>query len=428
MESKIDIAKRCYPIGTKYLFSKTEYLSSGEFTGNDSWVGRADCNGGFILEESDNKWAKLILPEPEVGMRVQHGPESNPDVKNGKISGRSKDGTRVDVRWDDGSCGTFDYGNKGVIPVTPEFDTGKKIEEVEDKVGWKVRVSGGSSWVNAFTGVITAREGTNDTGGGLWHVLKPNGTTTYHYANTFERIEEPKKLFTIQDLADGKCAVENDGTKSQLNDVLRVAFPGDSLPLRVSHKFYVRLNKDEWKTGNRNRLPTQSVKDFVLKSEIEPLNPWVGGIDTNQEIEVGDTVECIDNGGTCSYYNEKAQSMSLTKWEKGKCPENGGRYTVLGFHEGYTGIGDHDGQYVMFGLEDLKLIKKGASSQPVSENKTNIKEEYHGKVQNIIEQEQRSSGQGRVVIQSRRKRATVVSGHLSYKKVFVSSKKKVSIG
>ena len=426
-ESNIDIARRCYPIGTKYHcvnYGMENYVDS-EFheDGHDTHIHCSTSNQGYVYVTG--KWAKLILPAPNVDMRVQRGPESNPDNKNGKISDRSRDGTRVDVRWDDGSRGTFDYGNEGVIPVTPEFDTGKEVEKKEHiyKIGDKFKVTTAVGGHNQAVGTILTIKELSIKGTGASSVKE--NPYAYH-SDWMEPYTEPKKLFTIQDLADGKCAVEGIVYGEPSNDYLRKvvaeAFPLADKIGGSNSQYYKRSISDKyWTCSPQYKLPVQEAKDFVLKAKKDVADAitellW-GKVDTIiGEIEVGDTVECIEwsikgtaGSGWRSGLQFKVISSGVGGSQEDKC-----------FFGGNGGHG-------VYGRA-LKLISKGVSSQPVSESKTNIKEEYHGKVQNIIKQEQRSSGQGRVVIQSRRKRATVVSGHLSYKKVFVSSKKKVSIG
>ena len=70
--------------------------------------------------------------------------------------------------------------------------------------------------------------------------------------------EEKPKLFTIQDLAEGKCAVINDGIKEELNKVLKLAFPRDRIPVTGSHIFYIKNNSynQEWEAVNKTNLPT----------------------------------------------------------------------------------------------------------------------------------------------------------------------------
>jgi hypothetical protein len=78
--------------------------------------------------------------------------------------------------------------------------------------------------------------------------------------------EEKPKLFTIQDLSEGKCAVINDGTKKELNKVLDKAFPSD-ITSGGEMSFYMFNWDIFWKGTNETTLPTQSVKDFLKQME-----------------------------------------------------------------------------------------------------------------------------------------------------------------
>ena len=74
-------------------------------------------------------------------------------------------------------------------------------------------------------------------------------------------------MFTIEDLKQGKCAVINDSTLEELYKVLRSAFPNDGAYTRGEYKFY-SMNFDssnEWYPDDVTSLPTQSVKDFLIK-------------------------------------------------------------------------------------------------------------------------------------------------------------------
>lgn len=70
-------------------------------------------------------------------------------------------------------------------------------------------------------------------------------------------------MFTIEDLKQGKCAVINDGTLKELREVLRLAFSGTS-DTDGLYKFYYAFGND-WDCNDKTNLPTQSVKDFLIK-------------------------------------------------------------------------------------------------------------------------------------------------------------------
>ena len=79
------------------------------------------------------------------------------------------------------------------------------------------------------------------------------------------------KKYTIQDLADGKCCVKNDGTLEELNKVLKLAFP-DDCESSGAYDFYTRNYKLEWKGEDYiYPLPIQSVKVFLNVDKIKQL-------------------------------------------------------------------------------------------------------------------------------------------------------------
>ena len=82
-------------------------------------------------------------------------------------------------------------------------------------------------------------------------------------------------LFTIQDLADGKCAVKNDGIYKELQTVLKAAYPLTHSWYGLNSSSYYYWTKDNyyWKNSelNKSNLPVQSVKEFLkMINEKEP--------------------------------------------------------------------------------------------------------------------------------------------------------------
>jgi hypothetical protein len=74
-------------------------------------------------------------------------------------------------------------------------------------------------------------------------------------------MKKEKQLFSILDLAEGKCAVINDGTVEELNEVLRLAFNfSDSSGI---FRYYQLGENDKYFPTNTTYLPIQSVKDFL---------------------------------------------------------------------------------------------------------------------------------------------------------------------
>lgn len=52
--------------------------------------------------------------------------------------------------------------------------------------------------------------------------------------------------FTIKDLAEGKCAVKNDGTVEELNKVLKAAFPSAEETAYGKNLFYYSYINGVW--------------------------------------------------------------------------------------------------------------------------------------------------------------------------------------
>jgi hypothetical protein len=77
--------------------------------------------------------------------------------------------------------------------------------------------------------------------------------------------------YTIKDLAEGKCAVINEGTLEELRQVLGTAFPNQSRLVRGEAVFYFLYEEgeDAWTGENLTNLPAQSVRDFLMTQPIE---------------------------------------------------------------------------------------------------------------------------------------------------------------
>lgn len=112
--------------------------------------------------------------------------------------------------------------------------------------------------------------------------------------------------YTIQDLAEGRCAVVNDGTAEELNEVLMAAFP----------KFKKATGDCSWYRSYGiykwmgyyippPTIPTQSVKDFVKqldKDEHQQWQPqpgemveWTNVVDNDDYFDRGKFIGVDDN-------------------------------------------------------------------------------------------------------------------------------------
>lgn len=75
-------------------------------------------------------------------------------------------------------------------------------------------------------------------------------------------------MYTIEDLKNGKCAVENNGSLKELQKVLKLAFPNSNMDVRGTAKYYLQMQKnslawDCFDSPSSVKVPIQSVKDFL---------------------------------------------------------------------------------------------------------------------------------------------------------------------
>ena len=96
-------------------------------------------------------------------------------------------------------------------------------------------------------------------------------------------------MFTIEDLKLGRCAVINDGTREELNKVLKLAFPDSKLKVIRGRRYYfldMQLHVEDsvyvWDLDDDTKLPTQSVKDFLSKKLKRGDLVWVSDADPNK--------------------------------------------------------------------------------------------------------------------------------------------------
>lgn len=78
--------------------------------------------------------------------------------------------------------------------------------------------------------------------------------------------------FTIKDLAEGRCAVKNDGTVEELNKVLKAAFPVKNQPAIGSSDIYFKINGGFWTGGCDTKFPVQIGEAFIESSSL--IHTW----------------------------------------------------------------------------------------------------------------------------------------------------------
>lgn len=68
-------------------------------------------------------------------------------------------------------------------------------------------------------------------------------------------------------MAEGKCAVRNDGTVEELIKVLKAAFPFAERTVHGNGRLYYKHGSKSWNSTFGTKLPAQSVKDFLEELE-----------------------------------------------------------------------------------------------------------------------------------------------------------------
>jgi len=100
--------------------------------------------------------------------------------------------------------------------------------------------------------------------------------------------DDTPKMYTIQDLAEGRCAVANDGLLLELREVLKAV--DSRFNASGFFDFYFVLD-GKGKAVNATTLPTQSVKVFI-----EELRGRQGASPTAWQPKEGEMVEVSDDG------------------------------------------------------------------------------------------------------------------------------------
>lgn len=134
-------------------------------------------------------------------------------------------------------------------------------------------------------------------------------------------------MYTIEDLKNGKCAVENNGSLKELQKVLKLAFPICSMEIKGTANYYLvskynSINWDCYDSPSSVKVPIQSVKDF-LKPQFErgekvmvrddDHEQWMKRIYLTTVPELGYPHICVEGGGEVLYM--KGECQSVTTWK-----------------------------------------------------------------------------------------------------------------
>lgn len=133
-----------------------------------------------------------------------------------------------------------------------------------------------------------------------------------------------QKIFTIEDVRNGKCAIENDGTVEELATVINKSFPSQTKFKIGFHydkdKYYgILYHEAEWTCGSETRIPSQSVKLFL--SQIEGDLPK----DYNRTVE-----NLIDANSVTNTQDSKLGEEWQPKWGEEVEVSDDGKDWILG--------------------------------------------------------------------------------------------------
>ena len=134
-------------------------------------------------------------------------------------------------------------------------------------------------------------------------------------------------MFTIKDLAEGRCAVVNDSSITNLQAVLTTAFPSYDWRIEGDAMFYYAFVKDktQWKgSNNKPNIPIQSVNDFM--KEITKQNEFIPNF--GDKVLVSDNDENWVIGKFITRTDDKEYKYAAIDWSE-ECENNDIMYNVL---------------------------------------------------------------------------------------------------
>ena len=403
-EEILQIAKRCYPVGTEYYGA---YAVKGIKDKKSALRKVTSENydepgiGGHIHEPStgqdfiyhSNRWAEIVLPEPKLGMKVVRGPKyAKGYVLNdeaGYIVEILKD-TSFRVNWENtGIDGTNTMCMGGVIPVVgknsnkeePEYKLGDIVFARKDELGVIVSenelVRHFSDDLSSYSNII--RKATKDEISiELKKILKsrfPNGVKVLSLYGSERTLDCSN--FVVEFMNGISCYDNKGGTKilSVKNDQIKWA-EIIGAPVKKEPEM-------EWIPTYENQIdcPTHIVRSLTG--------------DSFNGFKKGDIFKARLNSVSSSFI-----------------------------------IRDKVGRARSLVPEEVKIIEEIGEVVTPSSNDTQIKSSQNGtseEVQNAIEQISGRDEQGAIIIQSKQSKIEVRDFDPGYSRVIVRSKRKIRI-
>ena len=404
-EEILQIAKRCYPVGTEYYGA---YAVSSKRISKESALKKVTSenynvpNNGCIHEPSTsqdfiyhaNKWAEIVLPEPKLGMKVVRGPKyAKKYVLNDEVGYIIEilEGDTFRVDWENtGIDGTNSMCMGGVIPVVgknsnkeekPKYELGDIVLTRKGKLG--VVISEGEC-VRYFSDDISSYPNIDKKASNeeisiyLKKVLKarfPDGVKVLSLYGSERTLDCSN--FDVQFMNGISCYDNKGRTK-----ILRV----ENDEVKWAEIIGTPVKKEpemEWIPTYENQIncPTHIVRSLVT--------------DLFDDFKKGDIFKARLNSASSSFniLDKVGSTRALCSKEVKILKEIGEVVTPL----------SNDGQ--------IKSSQNGTSEE----------------VQNAIEQISGRDEQGAIIIQSKQSKIEVRDFDLGYSRVIVRSKRKIRV-
>lgn len=410
-EEILQIAKRCYPVGTEYYGAYTvkreknkksalRKVTSENYTkpGIGGHIHEPSTGQDFIYHS--NRWAEIVLPEPKLGMKVVRGPkyakgyvlndEAGYIVEILKDTSSLKD-TYFRVNWENtGIDGANKMCMAGVIPVVgknsnkeePEYKLGDIVFARKDELGVIVSeseiVRHFSDDLNSYSNII--RKATQDEISiELKKILKsrfPNGVKILSLYGS-ERILDCSKFIVEFNGANISC-YDNKG-----------------------HTKILSVKNEEVKWVKIIGTPVKK------ESEMEWIPTYENQIDCPTHIVRSLTDDPFNDFKKGDIFKARLNSVLSA-------------FSIL----------DKVGITRPLLPEEVKIIEEIGEVVTPSSNDKQIKSNQNGtseEVQNAIEQISGRDEQGAIIIQSKQSKIEVRDFDPGYSRVIVRSKRKIRI-
>lgn len=124
---------------------------------------------------------------------------------------------------------------------------------------------------------------------------------------------EDQKIYTIEDVRNGKCAIENDGTEQDIKTVVKYIF--GSTPLGAEKFYFKDVTGYGWESSSETDLPTQSVKLFLSQIEGEKEDNKYLEAHTSFHNQMGDYIVETTEEWQPKWGEEVEVSDGLSYWQ-----------------------------------------------------------------------------------------------------------------